>query len=93
MLCRATQDTQVILESSDKTWFTGGRNGRPLQYSFWENPMNSMKRQKDTTPEDEPPSLQGVHMLLRKCGGQLVIAPEGMKWLGQSRNNAQLQSV
>ena len=53
--------------------------------------MNSMKRQKDTTPEDEPPSLQGVHMLLRKCGGQLVIAPEGMKWLGQSRNNAQFR--
>ena len=30
-----------------KTWSTGERNGKPLQYSCLENPMNSMKRQKD----------------------------------------------
>ena len=33
----------------------GGGNGNPLQYSCHENPTNSMKRQKDRTPEDEPP--------------------------------------
>ena len=32
----------------------GGRNCKPLQYSCHENPMKSMKRQKDMTPEDEP---------------------------------------
>ena len=55
--------------------------------------MNSMKGQKGMTPEDEPPGWKVSSMLLRKCGGQLVIAPEGMRWLGQSRNNAQLQSA
>ena len=42
--CRATQDGQVIMESSDKTWFTGEDNGKSLQYSCLENLMNSMKR-------------------------------------------------
>ena len=53
MACRATQDRQVTVESSDKMWSTG-RNGNSLQYSCLKNPMNSMKRQKDMTPEDEP---------------------------------------
>ena len=44
MLCRATQDGWVMAESSDKTWSTGEGNGKPLQYSCLENPMNSMKR-------------------------------------------------
>ena len=44
MTCRATQDGQVIMESSDKMWSTGEGNGKPLQYSFLENSMNSMKR-------------------------------------------------
>ena len=47
MPCRVTQDGWVIVESSDKTWSTGEDNGKPLQYSCLENPMNSMKRQKD----------------------------------------------
>ena len=50
----------VRVESSDKTWSTGEGNGKPLQDSYRENPMNSMKRQKDMTPEDEPPGLEGV---------------------------------
>ena len=50
MPCRATQDRQVMVESSDKKWSTGEGNGKPLQYSCLENPMNSMKRQKDKTP-------------------------------------------
>ena len=41
-------------------WFTGDRNGKPLQYFCYENPMNSMKRQKDMTLEDGPPRLEGL---------------------------------
>ena len=60
MLCRATQDGQVIVDSSEKTRSTGEGNGKPLQYTCLENPMNSMKRQKDRTPEDKPPRSEGV---------------------------------
>ena len=52
---RATQDGRVIVESSDKTFSTGEGNGKPLQFSCLENPMNSMKRQKDRTLKDELP--------------------------------------
>ena len=45
----ATQDGWVIVERSDRTWSTGEGNGKPLQHSCLENPMNSMKRQKDMT--------------------------------------------
>ena len=44
MPCRATQDRQVMVESSDKMWSIGERNGKPLQYSYLKNPMNSMKK-------------------------------------------------
>ena len=60
MLCRATQDRQVMVESSDKMWSTGEGNGKPLQYSCLENPMNSMKRKKDRTLKDEFPRLVGA---------------------------------
>ena len=62
MPCRATQDQdeQVLVETSDKTWSPGGGNGNPLQYSCLENLMNSMKRQKDMTLEDEPPRSEDV---------------------------------
>ena len=39
----ATQDGQVMVERSDRMWSTGEGNGKPLQYSCLENPMNSMK--------------------------------------------------
>ena len=42
---RATLDRQVMVERSDRMWSTGEGNGKPLQYSCLENPMNSMKRQ------------------------------------------------
>jgi len=42
-------DRWVIVKSSDKTWCARRGNGKPLQYSH-ENPMNSIKRQKDPTP-------------------------------------------
>ena len=60
MLCRAIQNGWVMVESSDRMWSTGGRNGQPLQYSCLENPMNCRKRQKDRTPEEGPPKLEGV---------------------------------
>ena len=56
MPCGATQDRQVMVERSDRMWSTGEGNGKPLQYSCLENPMNSMKRQKDRTLNDELPS-------------------------------------
>ena len=52
--------------------------------------MNIMKRQKDMTLEDEPQGQTGSNMLLGKSRGQLLIAPEIIKQLGQSRNDAQL---
>ena len=57
---RATQDGQVRVERSDRMWSTGKRNGRTLQYSCLENPMNSMKRQKDRTLKDELPRSVGT---------------------------------
>ena len=57
MLCSATQDGWVMVESSDKMWSTGEGNGKPLQYSCLENPINSMKRLKDMTLKDELPKL------------------------------------
>ena len=48
------------MESSDKTWSTGEGNGKTLQHSCLENPMNSMKRQNDRTRKDELPRLVGT---------------------------------
>ena len=53
MPCKATQNGQVMVESSDKIWFPGKGNGKPLQHSCLDNLMNSMKRQKDKTLKDE----------------------------------------
>ena len=60
MPCRATQDGWVMVRSSDKMWSTGEGNGKRLQYSGLENPMNSMKRQKDITMKDELPRFVGT---------------------------------
>ena len=49
-----------MVESSDKTWSTGEENGKPLQYHCLENPMNSMKRQKERTLIDELPRSVGA---------------------------------
>jgi len=49
-----------------------------------------MKMQKDTTLEDEPPRSEGVQYANGEDRGQLQIAPERMKWLGQSRDDAHL---
>ena len=60
MPCKATQDGWVMVESSDKTCSTGERNGKPLQYSCLENPMNNMKRQKERTLKDKLPRSVGA---------------------------------
>ena len=57
---RDTQDGQVMVESSDKMWSTGEGNGKPLQYSCLENPMNSMKRQNDRILKEELPWSVGA---------------------------------
>ena len=79
MLCRATQDRWVIVKSSDKTWSTGGGNNNPLQYSCLENPMNSMKRQKDRTLKDELPRLVGAQYAT------------GEDWRNNSRKNEETE--
>ena len=56
----ATQDGQVMVERSDRMWSTGEGNGKPLQYSCLENPMNSMKRQNDRIPKEELPRTVGA---------------------------------
>ena len=78
MSCRAIEDGRVMAESSDKMWPTGEGDGKPLQYSCLENLMNTIKRQKDMTPEDEPPRLAGVQRLL---GKSRETVPERMKRL------------
>ena len=60
MLCGATQDGRVKVDQSDRMWSTGEGNGKPLQYSCLENPMNNMKRQKDRTLKDELPRSVGA---------------------------------
>ena len=49
-----------MVESSDKKWSTGEGNGKTLQNSCLENPMNRRKRQKDRTLKDELPRLVGA---------------------------------
>ena len=77
--CRATQDGQVMVESSDKTWSTGEWNGKPLQYSCLEKPMNHMKRQNDRTLKDKCPKSVGV-----QCA-------TGDQWRNNSRKNEEMK--
>ena len=58
--CGAIQDERVIVERSDRMWSTGKRNGKPLQYSCLENPMNSMKRQNNKILKEELPRSVGT---------------------------------
>ena len=54
------------MEKSDKMWSTGEGNGKPLQYSCLENPMNSMKRQNDRIPKQELPRSLGAQYATRE---------------------------
>ena len=56
----ATQDGRVMLERSDRMWSTGEGNDKPLQYSCFENAMNSMKRQNDRIVKGELPGSVGT---------------------------------
>ena len=56
----ATQDGRVMVARSDRMWSTGEGNGKPLQYSCLENPMNSMKRQDDRILKEELPRSVGA---------------------------------
>ena len=42
-----------MVEISEKIWSTGQGNGKPLQYSCLDIPMNNMQRQTDRTLKDE----------------------------------------
>ena len=80
----------VIVKSSEKMWSSREENGKLLQNSCHANPMNSMKKQKDMTPKMSPSSWKVSDRLLGKNREQLLIAPERMKWLGQSGNDTRL---
>ena len=64
-----------MVESSDKMWHTGEGNSKPFQYSCLENPMNSIKMQKDRTLKDELSGSVGVQYAT------------GDQWRNNSRKN------
>ena len=71
----ATEEGWVMVERCDRMWSTGEGNGKPLQYSYLDNPMNSMKRQNDRTLKEELP---------RSVGAQYTT---GDRWRNNSRKN------
>ena len=73
--CGATQDGRVMVERSDRMWSTGEGNGKPLQYSCLENPVNSMKRQNDRILKEKLP---------RSIGAQYAT---GDQWRNNFRKN------
>ena len=75
MPCEATQDRWVMVERSDRMWSTGEGNGKLLQYSCLENPMNNMKRQNDKILREE---------LTRLVSAQYAT---GDQWRNNSRKN------
>ena len=75
MPCGATQDGRVIVERADIMWSTGEGNGKPLQYSCLENPMNSMKRQNDRILKEKLPTSVGTQYAT------------GDQWRNNSRKN------
>ena len=79
MPCGATQDEWVMVERSDRIRSTGEGNGESIQYCCLENPMNSMKRQKDRTLKDELP---------RSVGAQYAT---GEEWRNNSRKNEETE--
>ena len=85
--CGATQDGQVMVERSDRRWSTGEGNGKPLQYSCLENPLNSMKRQNERILKEKLPRSVGAQYA---TGDHGEITPERMKGWSQSKNNTQL---
>ena len=68
-----------MVKIADKTWSTGEGNGKPLQYSCLENPMNNMKRQKDMTLKNELPTLVGAQYTT------------GEEWRNNTRKNKETE--
>ena len=60
-------------------WSIGKGNGKPLQYSCLENPMNRMKRQNDRKLKEELP---------RSVGAQYAT---GDQWRDNSRNTEEME--
>ena len=87
MLCGAIQDWQVVVERSDRLGSTGEGNGKPLQYSCLENPMDSMKRQNDRILKGELTRSVGAQYA---TGDQWRNYSKRMKGRSQSKNNTQL---
>ena len=79
MPCGATQDNGVMVERSDRMWSTGEGNGKPHKYSFFENPMNSMKRQNDRILKEELPRSE--------CAQYAT----GDQWRNNSRKNEEME--
>ena len=71
----ATQGGRVMVERSDTMWSTGEGNGKPLQYSCLENPMNSMQRQNARILKEKLP---------RSVGARYAT---GDQWRNNSRKN------
>ena len=78
-LSHARRATQDGLERSDRMWSTGEGNGKPLQYSCLENPMNSMKKQNNRIPKEELP---------RSVGAKYAT---GDQWRNNSRRNKETE--
>ena len=64
-----------MVERADRMWSTGEENGKPLQYSCLENPMNTRKSQNDRIPKEELP---------RSVGAQYAT---GDQWRNNSKKN------
>ena len=67
-----------MMERAGGMWPTGEGNGKSLQYSCLENPMNSRKRQKDRTLKDELPRLVGAQYTTEE-------------WRNNSRKNEEME--
>ena len=73
--CGAAQDGRVMVERSERKWSTEEGNGKPLQYSCIENPINNMKRKNDRMLKEKLP---------RSVGAQYAT---GDHWRNNSRKN------
>ena len=70
----------VVVDRSDRMWSTGEGNGKRLQYSCLENPMNCMKRQNNRTLKE---------VLLGSVGAQYA---SGGQWRNKSRKNEGIET-
>ena len=75
----ATQDGRVVVQRADRMWSTREENGKPLQYSCLENPMNRMKKENDRILKEELP---------RSVGAQYAT---GDQWINNFRKNEEIE--